>query len=197
MSVSECFSIGSIVGVITCFNENIEGQVMGFDMATKLLILKCNSEKSPKLNDVYIINISLCKEVNVKKDVNVTAEPPKSVNLQRLSNRVRNQVEMKKSLVSALKANVCEEAQNLFMSLAKTLSTDKVCWNGADIIVFNEVIIKPPYKPENVETHTNNVQQLSYIKKLIDLNSKKLQQQQGSPSASGTGTSTPSSTIAN
>lgn len=90
-----------------------------------------------------------------------------------LSNRVRNQVEGKKRLVSALKANVGEEAQTLFMAISKTLSIDKVCWNGPDIIVFNEVVIKPPYKAENVEDrsdeskHRTDDRQLEYIKKLV------------------------------
>jgi protein LSM12 len=55
-----------------------------------------------------------------------------------LSNRVRNQVEQKKRLVSALKANVSEEAQNLFMGLAKMLGCDQVCWNGPEIVVFSK-----------------------------------------------------------
>lgn len=84
-----------------------------------------------------------------------------------LSNRVRNQVEGKKRLVSALKANVGEEAQTLFMAISKTLSIDEVCWNGPDIIVFNEVTIKPPYKAENVEVRSENHRQLEYIKKLV------------------------------
>lgn len=39
MSVPDCFSIGSIVEVRTCYNDVIEGQVIGFDLHEKLLIL--------------------------------------------------------------------------------------------------------------------------------------------------------------
>jgi len=39
MSVPECFSIGSTVAVTTCYDGLIEGKVMAFDLATKLLIL--------------------------------------------------------------------------------------------------------------------------------------------------------------
>lgn len=103
--------------------------------------------------------------------------------LFQLSNRVRNQVEGKKRLVSALKANVGEEAQTLFMAISKTLSIDEVCWNGPDIIVFNEVTIKPPYKAENVEVQSENHRQLEYIKKLVSsINCKNnLDQQQLKP----------------
>jgi hypothetical protein len=37
--VNECFSIGSIVACKTCYNKEIEGEVLAFDPQTKMLIL--------------------------------------------------------------------------------------------------------------------------------------------------------------
>uniref|UniRef100_A0A182LX51 AD domain-containing protein n=1 Tax=Anopheles culicifacies TaxID=139723 RepID=A0A182LX51_9DIPT len=37
--VQDCFTIGSIVECTTCFEANIEGEVMAFDQQTKMLIL--------------------------------------------------------------------------------------------------------------------------------------------------------------
>lgn len=37
--VNECFSIGSIVSCKTCYNKEIEGEVLAFDPQTKMLIL--------------------------------------------------------------------------------------------------------------------------------------------------------------
>lgn len=37
--MQDCFSLGSTVAVKTCYDESIEGQVMAFDLNTKLLIL--------------------------------------------------------------------------------------------------------------------------------------------------------------
>lgn len=37
--VTDCFSIGSIVACTTCYNQNIEGEVLAFDLQTKILIL--------------------------------------------------------------------------------------------------------------------------------------------------------------
>jgi len=54
------------------------------------------------------------------------------------------------------------------MFLAKMLNSDQVGWNGPDIVVFNDVIIHPPYKPENVEVNPGGkTQQLEYVKKLV------------------------------
>lgn len=106
-----------------------------------------------------------------------------------LSNRVRNQVEQKKRLVSALKANVSEEAQNLFMWLAKMLTFEQVCWSGPDIVVFNDVQIRPPYKPENVTANTHGKQrEVEYVRKLV-LN----RQEQNNNNSSSSGASTVSS----
>lgn len=87
--------------------------------------------------------------------------------------------------MSALKANVGEEAQNLFMAISKTYGRDEVCWNGPDIIVFNEVTIKPPYNAENVEIRSENHRQLEYIKKIVSsINGKNnLDQQQLKPTS--------------
>ena len=88
-------------------------------------------------------------------------------------------------MVSALKANVGEEAQTLFMAISKTLSIGEVCWSGQDIIVFNEVTIKPPYKAENVEVRSENHITLEYVKKLVSSNNRKnnLDQQQLKPAS--------------
>lgn len=101
-----------------------------------------------------------------------------------LSNRVRNQVDQKKRLVSALKANVSEEGQNLFMWLAKMLSNEQVCWSGSDIVIYNNVFIRHPYKPENIESTTHGEQKLlEYVRKLV-LN----RQEQNNNSSSGAST---------
>lgn len=69
--------------------------------------------------------------------------------------------------MTALKANVSEEAQQLYMWLAKMLQTDKVQWNGPDIMVFNEIRICPPYKPENVIGPVGKQRELEYVRKLV------------------------------
>lgn len=70
--------------------------------------------------------------------------------------------------MTALKANVSEEARNLYMWLCKMLRDDQVQWSGPDIVVFNDVYIRQPYKPENVEVTTHGKQrELEYVRKLV------------------------------
>ncbi|XP_029714195.1 LSM12 homolog A [Aedes albopictus] len=164
--VQDCFSIGSTVACTTCYNQNYEGEVLAFDQQTKMLILKCSSaSNTSKLNDVYILNLALCSDVQVKKEVNSIPDPPQSLNLQRLSTRVRNQVEQKKRQVSALAAGVSQEGQSLFLAIARTIN--QISWQGPNIVVFQDVTITPPYKVENVNGPPES-RQLTHVKKIVE-----------------------------
>jgi len=162
--VSECFSIGSTISCTTCFKQVIEGDVLAFDSSTKMLILKLAKSGKP-LNDVFIINLGLCSDVQVKNESNAASKPPPSLNLQKLSSRVRNSVEQKKRWISAMTAGVSPDGQKLFLAISKTI--DEVAWMGQSIVVFNDVIIKPPYKLENVTGHSDT-RRLNYVKKIVD-----------------------------
>lgn len=120
------------------------------------LSLECPSSSGrPSLNDVHIVNLSLVSNVQVIREVSpTTSEPPQSLNLQRLNTRVRNQVEEKKRLVMALQAGVSPEGQKLFIAISKTIQD--ITWNGANIVVFNNVTIRPPYKVDNVHGNTES-----------------------------------------
>lgn len=165
-AVSDCFTIGSIVATRTCYNENIEGEVLAFDPQTKMLILKCpSSSGNPKRHDVNIVNLSLVSDVQIKKEVTTVPEPPQSLNLHRLNTRVRNSIENKRRLVSALSACLDPEGQRLFMAIARVI--DDVTWAGQNIRVYKEVIITPPYKVDNVKSEKDS-KPYHYIKKFVE-----------------------------
>ncbi|CAH4033266.1 LSM12 homolog A-like [Pieris brassicae] len=166
--VSDCFTIGSIVATRTCYNEHIEGEVLAFDPQTKMLILKCpSSSGNPKRHDVNVVNLSLVSDVQVKKEVPTTTvpDPPPSLNLHRLNTRVRNAIENKRRLVSALSACLDPEGQRLFMAIARVI--EDVSWSGQSIRVYNQVTITPPYKVDNVIGETDS-KSYNYIRKFVE-----------------------------
>ncbi|KAG4076199.1 hypothetical protein HA402_014748 [Bradysia odoriphaga] len=71
-------------------------------------------------------------DVQVKKESNTISEPKQSLDLQRLSRRVRNAIEQKKILVSALQSGVSPDGQKLYMAISKTIS-NQVNWSGPNI----------------------------------------------------------------
>ncbi|KAG5891104.1 hypothetical protein JTB14_028492 [Gonioctena quinquepunctata] len=170
-AVSDFFSLGSIVWCRTCYNKEIEGEVLAFDPPSKILILKCvPTNGDPKLNDVHFVNLSLVSELQVKKEVNHLPEVPQSLNLQRLNTRVRNQVDEKKRMLQAISANVSSEGQSLFIAIAKTIS--EVRWSNSEIVVWNqEVIISPPYQLENIRGNINS-KEYGYIRKVVEKHMK-------------------------
>ncbi|XP_056633483.1 protein LSM12 homolog A-like [Diorhabda sublineata] len=172
-AVSDFFSLGSIVWCRTCYNKEIEGEVLAFDPPTKVLILKCTSSGGdPKLNDIHFVNLSLVSELQVKKEVTSVPDIPQSLNLQRLNTRIRNQVDEKKRMFQARAANVSSEGQSLFIAIAKTIS--EVRWNNSEIVVFNQdVTISPPYQLENIRGNINSKEYI-YIRKVVEKHMKDL-----------------------
>lgn len=172
--MSEYFGIGSIVVCKTCYNKDIEGEVLAFDPQTKMLILKCPSScGKPNLNNVHVVNLSLVSDVHVKEDVNTVPEPPQSLNLDRLNRRVRNQIEKKRRIINAYSAvDVTPEGRELFLTITKTIRD--VSWQGSNIVVLDQVTITPPYKPENVTGKTDSKAYI-HIRKVVEKHVKDTQ----------------------
>ncbi|XP_075211260.1 protein LSM12-like [Lycorma delicatula] len=188
--VSDCFGIGSIVFCKTCYNKEIEGEVLAFDPQTKMLILKSPASNGrASLNDVHIVNLSLVSDVQVKKEATSVPDPPQSLNLQRLNTRVRNQVEEKRRLVTALNAGVSPDGQKLFLTITKTIN--EVTWQGANIVVLNQVTITPPYRPENVKGNAES-KAYTHIKKVVEKHVKDQQLEQLKVSSTEPACATPS-----
>uniref|UniRef100_A0A8D8W1P6 Protein LSM12 homolog n=1 Tax=Cacopsylla melanoneura TaxID=428564 RepID=A0A8D8W1P6_9HEMI len=172
--LSDCFTIGSIVSCQTCHSEIIEGEVVAFEPHTKTLILKCPaSDGKPNLNDVHIINLSFVSDVQVKKEVTTLNESsPPSLNLARIQTRLKNSIEEKKRLVSALAAGVSLEGRQLFITITKTMP--EVSWEGKNIVIMNEVTITPPYKPENVKGQSDSKAYI-HVRKMVEKHLKDIQ----------------------
>ncbi|XP_025422983.1 protein LSM12 homolog A [Sipha flava] len=181
--VNECFSVGSVVMCTNCFDEEIEGEVLGFEPTTKMLILKCPStSNNPLLNNINIVNLAFAKDVQVKKESSFNPPPLPSLNLNRLNNRIKTQIQDKKRQISAMSANVSPEAQKLYLTITKTIP--EVSWQGQNIVVYDHVIISPPYKPENVKGIGNPEDKaILYIKNIVDKHVKDSAVQQVTPTA--------------
>lgn len=166
--VNECFSIGSVVMCTNCFDEEIEGEVLGFEPTTKMLILKCPSNNNnPMLSNINIVNLAFAKDVQVKKESSFNPPPLPSLNLNRLNNRIKTQIQDKKRQISALSANVSPEAQKLYLTITKTIP--EVTWQGQNIVVYDHVIISPPYKADNVKgTGNQEDKAILYIKNIVE-----------------------------
>ena len=147
----DCFNVGATVSCRTCLDKDIEGEVVAYDAASKMLIVKSDASSGrPSLNNIHMLNLSFVSKVEVKKDSGSERPPePQSLNISRLNMRAREQIDKKKKLVNALKAGVSPDGQRLFMAINKTI--DEVNWDREEIVVMKNVRITPPYTPECVK----------------------------------------------
>jgi len=162
----EYFTVGSLVTCTTCLDTQVEGEVLAFDQHTKMLIIKSQSSSNrTTLNNVHMVNLALVSDIQVKKESKDAPPNPPSLNIVRLNNRAREQIDQKRKLVSALKAGVSPEGQRLYVAINKTI--DEVSWSGVDIIVMKNVKITPPYKPENVRGNMDS-KALIHVRKIVE-----------------------------
>lgn len=178
------FTAGSIISLITCHEGVYEGEVLAFDYHKKILLIKCPaSSGQPSLNDVHLINLSNVTDVKIKKEVkkeelNSTSLP--HLNINKVELRKKQAIEERKRLAKAFDSGVTDEGIEVFLHLSKTI--DAVTWEGKNIIVMKNVVIQPPYKPENcIPSNSSNMagdkrnvnsakvlEAVSYIKQLLE-----------------------------
>lgn len=78
---------------------------------------------------------------------------------------MRNHVEEKRRLMSALTAGVSPEGQRLFIAIAKTIK--EVQWSDSNIVVWNQkVVIKPPYQVNDIQGNIQS-REYGYIRKVV------------------------------
>ncbi|XP_045103362.1 protein LSM12 homolog [Portunus trituberculatus] len=169
---NECFNIGSTVTCKTCFNEDLQGEVLAFDPHVKLLTLKSPSSNGRSATyDIHMVNLSYVSQVTVMREAAGSPLPSlPSLNLSKLSNRAKKSIDEKQRLIEAMQSGVSPVGQKLFLHIRKTM--EEVKWAGVSILVMGQVIISPPYQLENVkeqkEGKESNSKTLPYVKKLVD-----------------------------
>ncbi|KAK8389819.1 hypothetical protein O3P69_009071 [Scylla paramamosain] len=169
---NECFNIGSTVTCKTCFNEDLQGEVLAFDPHVKLLTLKSPSSNGRSATyDIHMVNLSYVSQVTVMREAAGSPLPSlPSLNLSKLSNRAKKSIDEKQRLIEAMQSGVSPIGQKLFLHIRKTM--EEVKWAGVSILVMGQVIISPPYQIENVkeqkEGKESNSKTLPYVKKLVD-----------------------------
>lgn len=178
-SAADRITIGSIVRCVFENNGSVgkefQGEVIAVEQK-KVLMIKTNSSCGRNsLNDLHMVNISLpnCKIQVLSEKKDPLPDLP-SLNIARLNNRLRDQVEKKKKQVMAFKSGVSPAGQRLFLAIGKTI--DEVVWNGENISVLKEVTIYPPYRPEDVKGNTDS-QALKHVRKIVEKHIVDQQQQ--------------------
>ncbi|XP_050388616.1 protein LSM12 [Patella vulgata] len=164
MAAGDYFNIGSKVSLTTCHNTEVNGEVIAFDIASRVLALKVPAASGKhNLFDVRLINLQLVSNIQVTQEA-PDVEPPQltTLNMARINSRMRQTREQKRRQLEYVGENVSPEGQNLFYAIVKTIN--EVKWDQQTIVVMDEVSIEPPYRLEDCK---GKGQMLDHVKKIV------------------------------
>jgi len=174
--ITECmFTVGSIVSCVTCFDHNIEGEVIAFDYTKRVLILKSNSsDGKTNTNDVNCLNLDYVKDVSVKREVKreeVVNTMLPQINTSKVEERYHRAVEERRQLTEAFNAGISSDGIKLWMTLNKSLRDLGVVWEDDNIVIDKSIRIEPPFKADNCVSFKNRGSpdgSVKQIRKLVD-----------------------------
>ncbi|KAG6612678.1 uncharacterized protein IUM83_03225 [Phytophthora cinnamomi] len=160
-------AVGAKVRVLTSAQESFEGVIFTLDPVANFLVLE--EQDGPK-SKTRIFQLEALEKVEVLEaapaGLQLTLPAISEDELQRVEQRNKGLAER---ALASIGQGVTGEAQAIFDALNKTMPCE---WEGANIRVMGEVVIKPPYQPQNCVSV--NTQVLSRVKKVLEGEKSKL-----------------------
>lgn len=170
---SFAFEPGQQVQCRTRFDQDFKGEVMAFDLNSKILILKSPaSSGNPANHDLNFLVLDSVSNVEILEEPerecnndlpNLDTRSIKARQTQALDERMR--------LVEAVGNGVSQEGISLYTALAKKYDrpTDVIWKDKNKIVVMNSVIISPPYKEADCTALTNKTHNhaVNYVKQNV------------------------------
>lgn len=149
---SYAFGPGQQVKCKTRFDDILKGEVVAFDLNSKILVLK-----SPSSSTNYDLNFLVLDSVS---DVEILEETKSDQNIE-LPSLEMKQIKAKQTsayndrmrLVEAVGNGVSQDGISLYTTFSKKYDrASEITWKDkTKLVVMNSVIISPPYKESNCE----------------------------------------------
>ncbi|KAF1317105.1 hypothetical protein FI667_g14995, partial [Globisporangium splendens] len=162
--------IGAKVRVLTQAEEAFEGVIFTIDPVASFLILEERFVDAPAKNKTRMFQIEALKKIELLEkapaDVNANLPNISEDDLLRLEQRNKDVAER---ALASIGKDVSSEAQAIFDALNKTMPCE---WEGTNIRVMGDVLIKPPYQPQNCISAKPQV--LDRVKKVLEGEKNKL-----------------------
>ncbi|KAG7378832.1 protein with role in RNA processing [Phytophthora pseudosyringae] len=160
-------AVGAKVRVLTTGQETFEGVIFTLDLVAHFLLLE---EQDGAKTKTRIFQLEALQKVEVLEPapagLMLTLPVVSDEELQRVEQRNKGLAER---ALASIGQGVSVEAQSVFDALNKTMPCE---WEGANIRVMAEVVIKPPYQQQNCVSA--NTQVLSRVKKVLEGEKSKL-----------------------
>ncbi|XP_052257583.1 protein LSM12-like [Dreissena polymorpha] len=167
MAEHEYFTIGSIITCTTCYQQKVQGEVLAFDLQTKMLAIKCTPASGKhSVHDVKLFNLAYVSDVQVIKEADKDTSPPpvSTLNLGKISNRLRSNIEEKKTASQLHWSRSLSRGPAVVQYNCLNNHRQSVGWSY--IVVMDEVTIRPPYNLESCHGKEGS-KALDHVKKIV------------------------------
>lgn len=170
---SFAFEPGQQVKCKTRHEDEFKGEVVAFDLASKVLIIKSPSSAGTSGNhDLHFLVLDSVS------DVEVLEEPPADFNNELPSMEMKHiqakqaaAIKERMKLVEAVSNGVTQEGISLYSAFSKIYVRDgDIVWKDkVKIVVMNSVVISPPYKEADCQPTSSKTEKeaLNYVKSNI------------------------------
>jgi len=173
--------VGLVVKIKTSLGEDIEGEIFSFDNNTNCVVLIEHQKHSTLKKNYRLLKTSFVKEIQYLgkgQEIDLELEPP-PINVGKIRQKEATTLRNLREEANRIGVGVSPEAQEIFNALAKTLPCR---WIKESILVFDEVIIDPPY--EFCRGGTGTAVTVDRVKKVLEGEKKRLKVVSGSNSPS-------------
>lgn len=79
------FTPGQVVTCTTCFDQDLEGEVVAFDYERRVLVIKTPSAQQPTHHDVHLVNTDCVSGIDIKKEAKNSIQAPQKIEVRKVS----------------------------------------------------------------------------------------------------------------
>lgn len=79
------FTPGQVVTCTTCFEQDLEGEVVAFDYDRRVLVIKTPSALQPNHHDVHLVNTDCVSGIEIKKEAKNGSQPVQKIIVSKVS----------------------------------------------------------------------------------------------------------------
>lgn len=157
---SYAFEPGQQVQCKTRFDDVFKGEVVAFDLNSKILIIKTPSSGTSTNHDLHFLVLDSVADVEILEDTHgeCASELP-SIDMKYVKAKQAAALGERLRLVEAVGNGVSRDGISLYTAFSKIFDRPNVSWKDkVKIVVMNNVVISPPYKESNCEPLSSNTQ---------------------------------------
>lgn len=173
---SYAFEPGQQVQCETRFDDVFKGEVVAFDLSSKILILKSPSSSGTVNNhDLHFLVLDHVKNDSVKileEPQTECANDLPSIDMKYVKGKQAAALNERRRLVDAVGNGVSQDGISLYTAISKKYdrASDLTWKDKVKIVVMNSVVINPPYKESDCESTSPTEKEeeaVSYVKSIV------------------------------